>query len=59
VVAVGVIGSGAGERVVVMSWGRYYSITMDKLDAAWRNVDGIRRPSIVCAKKTTLMSAQR
>ena len=58
-VAVGVIGSGAGERVVVMSWGRYYSIAMDKLDAAWRNVYWIRRPSIVCAKKTTLMSAQR
>ncbi len=51
VTAVGVV----GDRVVVMSWGRYYTIPMAKLDAAWRNVYWIRRPSIVCASKTKLM----
>ena len=58
VVAVGIDGSGAEERVVVMSWGRYYSIAMSKLDAAWRNVYWIRRPSIVCGVKTPLVPAR-
>lgn len=58
VTAVGITGAGAGERVVVMSWGRYYTIAMDKLDAAWRNVYWIRRPSIVCDAQTTLMPAR-
>lgn len=57
VTAVDVVGSGAGERVVVMSWGRYYGISMTKLDAAWRNVYLIRRPSIVCADRARLMPA--
>jgi hypothetical protein len=55
VTAVGIVASNTGPRVVVMSWGRYYSIDLAKLDAAWRNVYLIRRPSIVCAAKTKLL----
>jgi hypothetical protein len=56
VTAVGTRGSGKTEEVIVMSWGRYYSISMTKLVDAWRNVYGIRNPSIVCDEKTVLMS---
>lgn len=56
--AVGIVGSGADERVIVMSWGRYYSIPMNKLEEAWRNVYGMRRPSIVCTRPTRLVSTQ-
>lgn len=55
VTAVGLQGTGASERVVVMSWGRYYTISMSKLDAAWRNVYLIRRPSVVCTPKSTFV----
>lgn len=55
VTAVGTVGSGANELVIVMSWGRYYSIPMAKLDEAWSNVYGLRRPSIVCNQSTGLM----
>lgn len=51
VTVVGVRGSGAGEEVVVMSWGRYYATSMKKLDDAWRNVYWVRRPSIVCSAR--------
>lgn len=56
VTAVGVRGRGAEEDVVVMSWGRYYAIRMSKLVAAWRNVYGIRNPSVVCRDRTVLLS---
>ncbi|MDF2691890.1 MAG: hypothetical protein K0S65_273 [Labilithrix sp.] len=56
VTAVGTRGKGVAEEVIVMSWGRYYSIPMTKLVAAWRNVYGIRNPSIVCDDRTVLMS---
>jgi len=56
VTAVGTRGSGDAEKVVVMSWGRYYEISMKKLVDAWRNVYGIRHPSVVCDEKTTLLS---
>lgn len=55
VTAVGTVGQGANEQVIVMSWGRYYAIPMQKLEAAWRNVYGLRRPSVVCTKPTTLV----
>lgn len=53
ITVVGRRGAGANERAIVMSWGDYYEVPMSKLDAAWRNVYAIRRPSIVCAAKTT------
>lgn len=56
VTAVGHRGRGAAEVAIVMSWGRYYSIPMDKLLAAWRNVYGIRSPSVVCDAKTSLIA---
>lgn len=53
VTVVGLRGQGADELAIVMSWGSYYTIPLDKLDAAWRNVYWIRRPSVVCDVKTT------
>ena len=38
-----------------MSWGRYYAIRMSKLVPAWRNVYGIRNPSVVCDERTQLL----
>ncbi len=55
VTAVGVVGHGADEDVIVMSWGRYYAIEMTKLVAAWRNVYGIRNPAVVCEERTQLL----
>lgn len=55
VVAVGHQGTGAAEQVIVMSWGRYYAIPMSKLVAAWKEVYGLKSPSVVCADKTTLI----
>lgn len=53
VTVVGIRGTGENERAIVMSWGGYYTIPMDKLDRAWRNVYWIRRPSIVCDARTS------
>ena len=55
VTAVGVVGKGADEDVIVMSWGRYYAIKMTKLVSAWRNVYGIRHPAVVCDARTQLL----
>lgn len=55
VTAVGVVGKGADEDVIVMSWGRYYAIKMTKLVSAWRNVYGIRNPAVVCDERTQLL----
>jgi hypothetical protein len=48
VVAVAHHGSGADERVVVMSWGRYWEIPMAKLDNASKWVLGLRHPTVIC-----------
>lgn len=58
VTAVGVVGKGAEEDVIVMSWGRYYAIRMSKLVTAWRNVYGIRNPAVVCDERTQLLRAK-
>lgn len=52
IAAVGFQGSGASEETIVMSWGRYYAISTTKLVASWRNVYGMRSPSIVCEART-------
>ncbi len=41
------------EAVIVQSDGSYYAYRMSGFDAAWRNVYGLRRPSIVCNKAST------
>ena len=56
VTVVGHRGTGAAEVAIVMSWGAYYTIPMSKLDAAWRNVYAIRRPSVVCNARTNLIA---
>jgi hypothetical protein len=56
VTVVGTRGTGASELAVVMSWGDYYTIPMAKLDAAWRNVYWIRRPSVVCNAKSSFLT---
>ncbi len=56
VTVVGHRGAGAAEVAIVMSWGAYYTIPMSKLDAAWRNVYAIRRPSVVCRAQTQLIA---
>ncbi len=56
VTVVGHRGTGAAEVAIVMSWGAYYTIPMSKLDAAWRNVYAIRRPSVVCSARTNLIA---
>lgn len=55
VTAVGHKGTGDAEVVIVMSWGRYYAISMKKLVAAWDNVYGIHNPAVACTDKTTLL----
>lgn len=55
VAAVAIEGTGNNEQVVVMSWGKYFSIPMKTLDAAWRNVYGIRRPSVVCTRTSPVL----
>jgi hypothetical protein len=52
VVAVGHRGEGDAEKVIVMSWGNYYEIGMQKLERAWRWVLGLPHPAVVC-KATT------
>lgn len=52
VTAVGHRGSGADEKVIVMSWGRYYEIPMKKLDDASKWVYGMRHPTVICAETT-------
>lgn len=52
VVAVGHHGAGADEKVIVMSWGRYYEIPMQKLDDASKWVYGLRHPTVICSKTT-------
>lgn len=52
VVAVGHHGSGDAEKVIVMSWGRYYEIPMKKLDDASKWVYGLRHPTVICEKTT-------
>lgn len=52
IVAVGHRGSGDAEKVVVMSWGKYYEIPMKKLDDASKWVYGLRHPTVICGKST-------
>ena len=52
VTAVGHRGTGADEKVIVMSWGRYYEIPMRKLDDASKWVYGMRHPTIICTRTT-------
>ena len=52
VTAVGHHGSGDDEKVVVMSWGRYYEIPMKKLDDASKWVYGMRHPTVICSEAT-------
>ncbi|MBX3228415.1 MAG: C39 family peptidase [Labilithrix sp.] len=52
VVAVGIRGSGSNEKVIVMSWGKYYEIPMKKLDDASKWVYGLRHPTVICSATT-------
>jgi hypothetical protein len=54
-VAVGHRGAGADEKVIVMSWGAYYEIGMDRLEHAWRFVLGLPHPAVVCEATTSLI----
>ena len=53
VAAVGRRGKGADEKIIVMSWGQYYTIPMAKLLASWRNVYGTRNTTVVCDATTS------
>jgi hypothetical protein len=48
--------SRGAEVAIVMSWGEYYTIPMSHLEAAWENVYGYRRPSVVCKAQTKLIA---
>lgn len=52
VTAVGHHGSGDAEKVIVMSWGRYYEIPMKKLDDSSKWVYGLRHPTVICEAQT-------
>lgn len=57
VTVAGIHGSGVSEGVVVMSWGRYYRINMQRFEQAWSNVYGFVRPSVVCGARTNVVHA--
>jgi hypothetical protein len=50
---VGYRGTGSSEELIVMSWGRYFSIATNRFVDSWKRVYGMRNPSVVCEAKTT------
>lgn len=52
---VGVRGAGATEQAVLMSWGRYYTVPMRRLDEAWQSVYGFRHPAVLCSARSAYL----
>lgn len=48
VTAIGVQGAGADPKIVVMSWGGFYTLQWSKLQDAWRRAWGGYYPYIIC-----------
>ncbi len=52
VTVAGIRGANVSEKVVVMSWGRYYEIPMYRFAEAWKSVYGFHNPAVACAATT-------